>query len=341
MTATREKGDKAVFNNDEWLKQVREEVIDPGREIVDPHHHLWPKPPLTYDLTELWADTQDGHNVVQTVFMECGSTYRTDGPDHMKPVGETEYVVSVAERAAADPKKAQIAGIVGHADLRLAELDSVLDAHVAAAKGRFRGIRHAGSRDDSGAELRIPGHAPKGLFEDEAFRRGVARLGERGLTFDTWIYHHQIPNYAALARAVPGTTMILDHFGTPLGVGPYAGRREEIFAKWKDDIAAVAACPNVYMKLGGMAMPDNGYGWDKREKPPTSDEFVSAQMAWYDHAINVFGPERCMFESNFPVDRLSISYRTLWNGLKKIAKDYPEAAQTALFSGTARKVYKL
>ncbi|MEX1252100.1 MAG: amidohydrolase family protein [Hyphomonas sp.] len=330
-----------MFSNDEWLKQVREEVIDPGREIVDPHHHLWPKPHLSYDLEDLHRDTGDGHNVVATVFMECGSAYRADGPDHLKPVGETEFVTAAAERAATDPLTAQIAGIVAHADLRLAELDSVLDAHTAAAKGRFRGIRHAGSRDESGAPLSIPGRAPAGLFEDAAFRRGVARLGERGLTFDTWIYHHQIRDYAALARAVPGTVMILDHFGTPLGVGPYEGRREEIFGKWKDDIAEVAACPNVHMKLGGMAMPDNGYGWEKREKPPTSDEFVTAQMAWYDHAINVFGPERCMFESNFPVDRLSISYRTLWNGLKKIAGDYPEAAKTALFSATARKVYKL
>ena len=135
--------------------------------------------------------------------------------------------------------------------------------------------------------------------------------------------------------------MILDHFGTPLGVGPYAGKRAEIFAKWKDDIAEVAACPNVYAKLGGMAMPDNGYGWNGAAKPPGSNEFVEAQAPWYHHAIKVFGPERGMFESNFPVDRLSLSYRTLWNGLKKIAKDYPESAQTALFSGTARKVYKL
>ncbi len=331
-----------MFNNTEWLSQVREDVIDPGREIIDPHHHLWPKPFLSYDLEELWSDTQDGHKVTATVFMECGSAYRTDGPEHMKPVGETEFVTAAAERAAASPGKAQIAGIVAHADLRLAELDSVLDAHTAAATGRFRGIRHAGSFEpDADVPLRIRGRGPAGLFADPDFRKGVARLGERGLTFDTWIYHHQIKDYTALARAVPGTTMILDHFGTPLGVGKYAGKREEIFARWKDDIAEVAACPNVYAKLGGLAMPDNGFGWDGRDKPPTSDEFVEAQANWYHHAIKVFGPERCMFESNFPVDRLSLSYRTLWNGLKKIAKDYPESAKTALFSGTARKVYKL
>ncbi|MFN3912704.1 amidohydrolase family protein [Hyphomonas sp.] len=331
-----------MFNNSEWLRQVREAVIDPGREIVDPHHHLWPKPHLSYDLEELWSDTQDGHNVVQTVFMECGAAYRTEGPDALKPVGETEFVTNAAMRAALDRSKAQIAGIVAHADLRRADLDTILDAHGAAAKGLFRGIRHAGAFEpDKSVPLSIPGRGPAGLYADPDFRRGVARLGARGLTYDTWMYHHQLPDYAALAAAVPETVMILDHFGTPLGVGPYGGKRDEIFAKWKDDIAEVAACPNVYAKLGGLAMPDNGFGWTGREKPPGSDEFVEAQAPWYHHAIKVFGPERCMFESNFPVDRLSLSYRTLWNGLKKIAKDYPEAAQAAMFSGTARKVYKL
>lgn len=330
-----------MFNNTDWLSQLREDVIDPDREIVDPHHHLWPRPHLSYDLEELWSDTQDGHNVTATVFMECGSAYRPDGPEHLRPVGETEFVTTAAERAALSPGKTQIAGIIGHADLRGGELDTVLDAHVAAAKGRFRGIRHAGACDPNPEALSIAGRAPAGLYGDPAFRRGVARLGARGLTYDTWNYHHQISDFADLARAVPGTVMILDHFGTPLGVGKYEGKREEIFAKWKDDIAEVAACPNVYAKLGGMAMPDNGYGWNTREKPPSSDEFVEAQAPWYHHAIKCFGPERCMLESNFPVDRLSISYRTLWNGLKKIAADYPETAQTALFSGTARKVYSL
>jgi L-fuconolactonase len=333
---------RAMFNNTEWLSQVREDVIDPAREIVDPHHHLWPKPHLSYDLEELWSDTQDGHNVVQTVFMECGASYRKDGPDHLKPVGETEFIAAASARAAKDRSKAQIAALVAHADLRLTNLDEVLDAHAAAANGLFRGIRHAGSFEpDKSVPLSIPGRGPAGLFTDPDFRRGVARLGERGLTFDTWIYHHQLPEYADLARALPGTVMILDHFGTPLGVGKYAGKRADIFEKWKDDIAAVAENRNIHAKLGGLAMPDNGFGWNGRDKPPTSDEFVEAQALWYHHAIKVFGPERCMFESNFPVDRLSLSYRTLWNGLKKIAAGYPEPAKAAMFSGTARKVYTL
>ena len=332
-----------MFDNDDWLGQVREDIIDPQREIVDPHHHLWRRshPVIRYDLDELWSDTEDGHRVTQTIFMECGSPYREDGPEHLRPIGETEYIAEAAARSAADPDKATIAGFIGHADLRLAELDEVLDAYVEAANGLFRGIRHAGPFDPAGADFRIPPRAPEGLYRDEAFRKGVARLGERGFTYDTWNYHHQILDFRDLAAAVPGTTMILDHFGTPLGVGPYEGKREDGFEKWKDDIAAVAEQQNVFAKLGGLAMPDNGFGWDKRDTPPSSDEFVEAQAKYYHHAIKVFGPDRCMFESNFPVDRLSISYHVLYNGLKKIAANYSEAEQDAMFSGTARKVYSI
>lgn len=335
-----------MFDNDEWLAKVREDVIDPDREIVDPHHHLWPKPNrhgIVYNLEDLWRDTDDGHKVTQTIFMECGAAYREDGPEHLKPVGETEYVTQMAEQTAATPGKATISGIIAHADLRLPidQLDEVLDAHEAAAKGLFRGIRHAGPFDASSERFRIRPRSPEGLYRDKGFRRGVAHLGERGLTYDTWNYHHQILDFRDLAAATPGTVMILDHFGTPLGVGPYEGRRDENFRKWKDDLAAVAAQPNVYAKLGGLAMPDNGFGWDGRESPPDSDEFIEAQARYYEHTIECFGAERCMFESNFPVDRLSLSYRTLWNGLKKIAAGYSEYEKDALFSGTARRVYRI
>ena len=335
-----------MFDNDEWLARVREDVIDPDREIVDPHHHLWPKPNrhgIVYGLEDLWRDTDDGHKVTQTIFMECGAAYRENGPAHMKPVGETEYVTQMAERTNTEPGKATIAVIIAHADLRLPpeQLDEALDAHAAAASGLFRGIRHAGPFDASSACFRIRPRSPEGLYRDEDFRRGVAQLGDRGLTYDTWNYHHQILDFRDLAAAVPGTVMVLDHFGTPLGAGPYEGKRDACFARWKDDIAAVAAQPNVYAKLGGLAMPDNGFGWDMSDSPPTSDEFVEAQAKYYHHAIECFGPERCMFESNFPVDRLSLSYRTLWNGLKKIAADYSEFEKTALFAGTARRVYRV
>ena len=273
--------------------------------------------------------------------MECGAAYRTDGPSHLRPVGETEFVAAAAVRTAELEGQTTIAGIISHANLTGEHLDEVIDAHEDAAKGLFRGIRHTGSYDPHPEALSIPGRAVPGLFGQDDFRRGVARLGERGLTFDTWMFHHQIPEYRALAEAVPNTIMIFDHFGMPIGVGPYADKKEEIFAKWKDDIEALSECHNVYAKLGGLAMPDMGYGWHERDKPPGSDEFVAAQSRWYDHAIHCFGPERCMFESNFPVDRQSLSYRTLWNGLKKIAAKFSETEQDLMFSGVARNIYRL
>ena len=326
-----------------WLDQVREPIVDPELPIVDPHHHLWRRDGNDYLLDELWADTDSGHRITHTVFLECRAEYDSDGPEHLRCVGETRFVAGQAaqSRARNNGAQAQIAAIVAHADLRGAHLDDVLDAHVAAADGLFRGIRHAGACDPHPEALRIPGRAPEGLYRDPAFQRGVRRLGERGFTYDTWHYHHQNADFAALARAVPDTIMVLDHFGTPLGVGPYANEREQIFEAWRRDIATIAACDNVVAKLGGLAMPDNGFGWHARAQPPGSDEFVEAQARYYHHAIECFGPDRCLFESNFPVDRWSLSYHVLWNGLKKIASRYSATEQAAMFSGTAARVYRL
>ena len=329
-----------------WHELVVEPIVDPDIEIVDPHHHLWPASPLLpgYEIDDLVADAGSGHRVVATVFVECRTGYRADGPEHLRPTGETEYVAAQArvlrER---HPEAAPVAGIVAHADLRHPALDEILDAHEAAGDGLFRGIRDALSSptDEERPALLIPGHAPPGLAADPAFRAGVRRLGERGLTYDTWHYHHQNHDFLELARAVPGTTMVLDHFGTPLGVGPWEGRHDEVFDGWADDMAAIAECPNVVCKLGGLAMPDNGFGWHAGDRPPTSDEFVAVQARWYHHLIDTFGPDRCMFESNFPVDRLSVSYPVLWNGLKKIAARYGPDERAELFAGTARRVYRL
>jgi L-fuconolactonase len=323
----------------EWLGAFVEDVIDPEVEIIDPHHHLWPiGTGLPYSLSDLEEDLGSGHRVVDTVFVECHSSYRSDGPEHLRPVGETEFVTAASEASS----RRLIGGIVAHADLTDDEhLDEVLDAHAESARGRLRGIRHAGSHALHPEALMIPGRAPAGLYADESFRDGVRHLGERGLTYDTWHYHYQNPEFADFARAVPDTTIILDHFGTPLGVGPYAGRREEIYAQWRVDVADIATIPNVFAKLGGLAMPDNGFGWNTAPRPPTSDEFVEAQGRYYRHMIDCFGPERCMFESNFPVDRFSLPYRTLWNALKKIAAPYSTAERDRMFRATAAEVYRL
>ena len=323
----------------EWLDLVVEAVVEPDVAIVDPHHHLWPAGgSMAYGLDELEADLGSGHHVIDTVFVECGAAYDRSAGDALAPVGETEFVTREAERSG----RQVMGGIVAHADLRdAANLDAVLDAHTAAGNGRFRGIRHAGSHALHPELLMIPGRAPAGLYGDGAFRDGVARLGERGLTYDTWHYHYQNGDFLDMARNVPGTTIVLDHFGTPLGVGSYESRRDEIFEQWTADIAEIARCENVVAKIGGLAMPDNGFGWHTAERPPTSDEFIAAQGRYYMHTIEQFGPERCMFESNFPVDRLSLSYRTFWNAAKKLVASFSADERDAMLRGTATRVYSL
>jgi predicted TIM-barrel fold metal-dependent hydrolase len=321
-----------------WLDSVVEDVVDPEAPIIDPHHHLWPSGgSMSYGLADLEHDLASGHRVLDTVFVECGAAYDRSADDAMAPVGETAFVTREAERSG----RQVMGGIVAHADLTGTALDDVLDAHETAARGRLRGIRHAGSHALHPDVLRIPGRAPAGLYADPAFRAGVARLGERDLTFDTWHYHYQNRDFLDLARAVPSTTLVLDHFGTPLGVGPYASQREHIFELWTADIADIARCENVVAKIGGLAMPDNGFGWDAADRPPTSDEFVEAQGRYYVHTIEQFGPERCMFESNFPVDRLSLSYRTVWNAFKKLVADFSADERDAMLRGTAARVYRL
>jgi len=330
-------------NLNAWHARVREDVIDPGRVITDPHHHLWAgRLGSDYELTDLWSDTQAGHNVTKTVFIECGSAYRRGEPDPMAPVAETRYVAAIAAEAAKQPDNAQVAGIVAHADLQLPPetLNAVLDAHEAAST-LFRGIRHAGAWDEERDNIMFQGQPVPHLYLDHDFRRGVALLGERGITYDTWHFHPQNGEFLDLARACQDTTIILDHFGTPMGTLRFAGQREKRFADWQREMDAIAQCPNVVAKLGGLAMPVNGFGWDGRDTPPTSDELVEAQAHYYRHMIEIFGPERCMFESNFPVDKLSVGYVVYWNAMKKIAADYDEVAQQALFSGTANRVYRL
>jgi L-fuconolactonase len=327
-----------------WFEQVREEPIEPERRIIDPHHHLWSRPGWgSYLLEDLWRDTGSGHRVEKTVFIECRAFYRERGPDHLRSVGETEAVAEIAGASrGGGPGQPEIAGIVAHTDLtRLDTLEEALDAHAEAGRGLFRGIRHSGARDPHPEALSIAGRGLERQYEREDFRRGVALLGKRGLSYDTWHYHFQNREFLELARAVPDTTLVLDHFGTPLGVGRFAGQRDAIFEQWRADIAEIARCPNVFAKLGGLAMPDNGFGWDKRERPASSDELVDAQRRYYHHTVECFGPERCMFESNFPVDKRSIAYGVLWNALKKLASGFSEHEKDALFYGTAQRVYRL
>lgn len=327
-----------------WLGQVVEEALEPDLPIVDPHHHLWDRQGSRYLLDELLADTGSGHNVIATVFVECMSMYRASGPEHMRPVGETEFVNGVAAMSASGGFGSTLtnAGIVSYADLTLGDaVEAVLEAHIAAAPDRFRGIRHASGWDASDEIRNSHTNPPSGLLGEASFREGFAKLGSMGLSFDAWLYHPQLPELTDLAKAHPDVPIVLDHFAGPLGVGPYEGKREEIFTQWKKNIAALAECENVVAKIGGNNMPINGFGWHKRDKPPTSEELAAATKDYYLHAIDCFGPKRCMFESNFPVDKASCSYQVLWNAFKRMASGFSADEKAELFAGTATYFYRL
>ena len=328
-----------------WLAGTVEDALEPSLEIVDPHHHLWPDRVGSrrgpYDVADLRADTGGGHDIVETVFIECMAAYRTDGPEHLRCVGETEWVAARAAESAPTPG-ARITGIVSRASLSLGTaVTEVLDAHIAAANGLFRGIRDAGAWD---ADERIPRthtNPVPGLYGLAPFRAGMRVLAAKGLSFEAWQYHTQLDDVAALARACPDVTIVLNHIGAPIGTGPYAGRRDEVLAVWRPGMVDVASCPNVVLKVGGIGMSRYGVGFETWERPPTSDQLLAVWGDDLRFCIDTFGPSRCMFESNFPVDAESCSYTVRWNAFKKVSAGYSPAERTALFSETARRVYRL
>ena len=326
---------------EDWLALTREEILEPERKIVDPHFHFFADNEVfpSYRLADLQRDTS-GHQIEQAVYMECEEGYRQDGPEHLRPVGETERIHGLAEEAKQKPASVQIAAVVTDARLYSGEIaGETLDAHLAASP-LFRGVRDMGIWDPSPAIDCVAVASDLNLYGESRFRKGFAELAKRDLVFDAYQYHTQLPSVVELARAFPNTTIVVDHLGGPLGAGPYAGRHDEIFPVWRKSLGEVADCPNVVIKLGGLAMPWCGFGWESRAKPPGSDEFVSTYHRYYDHALQSFGPDRCMFESNFPVDKLSLSYDVLWNAFKKIAAPYSESEKESLFGGTARRVYR-
>jgi len=334
--------------NHDWLAQTIEAPLEPDLPICDPHHHLWDLLPgrvaPRYLLDEILADVGAGHNAVSTVFIECGAMFKPDGPEALRAVGETEFVNGVAAMSASGlyGKTRVAAGIIGTADLRRGDaVADVLDAQIVAGGGRFRGIRRAGAWD---AAPTVPSHRTQpgpGLFLRDDFRAGFAQLAPRRLTFEAWCYHRQISDVTALARAFPATTIILNHFGGPLGVGPYAGRADEVYAQWRTSIGELATCPNVMVKLGGINMEMNGFGWHERSRPPGSQELAEATRRYYELTIEKFGADRCMFESNFPVDKASCSYTVLWNSFKRLTAKSSAAEKAALFHDTAARVYRL
>jgi L-fuconolactonase len=320
---------------------LKETALEPDLPICDPHHHLRERANDRYFLDEFIQDTGTGHNIVTTVCVENRAQYRNSGPEIMKPVGETEFFDSVSARAAADAKlsTAVAAGIVGHADLSSGEaVSEVLEAHLKASPSRFRGIRHSTTWDESDT---VRSDARRGLLADSAFRQGFACLQRYDLSFDAWLYHPQLPELVELARAFPGVTIVLDHIGGPLGVGPYKGKRDEVFQAWSKGIADLSTCPNVALKLGGFGSTRSGYDWHQREVQPASAELADAMAPYFDFCIEKFDVRRCMFESNFPVDKASYSYVSIWNAFKRISRNFSAAEHNALFHDTATRVYRL
>src|SRR3954452_12630565 len=329
---------------EDWLAQYSEEIIDPARRIVDPHHHLWDRGGLRYMIEDMVSDIASGHNIVATVYVDCRSMYRAGGPEAFRPVGEVEFANGVAAMAASGSYgPAQInAGIVSHVNLLLGDgAKPVLEAEIVAGNGRFRGIRHSSAWDAEPAIAGMYATRPKGLLLDTTFRKGFACLAPLDLSFEGWLFHPQIGELTDLARAFPDTKIVLDHCGGPIGIGSYANRREEIFPVWKASIQEIAKCPNVVVKLGGLAMCLLGYDFHLRPKPPSSEQCAAAWRPYIETCIEAFGPDRCMFESNFPPDKGQCSYQVIFNAFKRLAAQYSEAEKTAMFSGTATEFYRL
>jgi L-fuconolactonase len=323
----------AMASRPAYIIERMEKILEPELLICDPHHHLWDQPSDKYMLEELRADACSGHRVEKTVFIECGSGYKSEGPEAFRPVGETEFVVAV------DPD-GLIAGIVGFADLRLEEIDDVLDAHIEAGQGRFRGIRQSSAYDES-PDLRRGSAIPAHLLADPDFRRGFPSLGRAGLSYEAWLFHPQIPELTDLARAFPEVPIVLDHLGAPVGYGPYRNQRAEVLKSWRDALAELAGCPNVTIKLGGIGMSLFGMDWHDRDEGASSVELADTwgeEIRW---CIEQFGVDRAMFESNFPVDKMSCSYVALWNAFKLIAAGASPSEKAALFHDTATRSYRL
>ncbi|MDI1285303.1 MAG: amidohydrolase family protein [Reyranella sp.] len=329
----------------EWLARRREEILEPGLPIVDPHHHLIDRPESgCYLMPDLLADIASDHNIVATVYLEWLSMYRADGPVEMRPVGEIEFANGVAAMSASGgygtPRLC--AGIVGHADLMVgARVAKVLEAMIVAGGGRFRGIRYIASSDPEQAQWGATAVRPERLLLDKKLREGFAQLAPLGLSFDAWVYHPQLGDLVDLARAFPGTPIMLNHVGGPIGLGRYKGKRDEVFADWSARIRELAACPNVHVKLGGLGMKMFGFDVHEGDLPPSSEQLAAVWRPYVETCIEAFGPSRAMFESNFPVDKGSYGYGVYWNACKRMAQAASAGEKADLFHGAASRFYRL
>jgi L-fuconolactonase len=334
----------AFYPDLKWAAKRCEDPLEPELEIIDSHHHLYDRAGHRYLLPELLADIARGHNVVATIYVEWVSMCRSDGPPELRIVGETEFANGVAAMSASGGygKTRACAGIVGFAELRLGDrVQPVLEAHLRVAGSRFKGVRYTAGWDADPTVGNSYTNPPKGLLQDPTFRAGFARLAPLGLSFDTIVYHPQLGEVADLAGAYPDTTIILNHVGAPIGTGSYRGQEKQTFDHWRAGIVALAGYSNVVVKLGGLGMSRCPFDFHGRDMPASSAELADAWKPYLETCIQAFGPQRCMFESNFPVDGVTAGYVVLWNAFKRHAAGYSAEEKAALFSGTARRVYRL
>ena len=328
----------------DWLARRTEEILEPDLPIIDPHHHLWDAPRYRYMFPELLADVGSGHKIVATMYEQAREMYRAGGPEELKSLGETEFVNGVAAMSAAGKYGATrcIAGIVGFVDLQLgSRAKGVLERHIAVSDGRLRAIRNGSTWSNDPLLKTFASGVPEGLLLDKSFREGFAALVALDLAFDGWMFQTQLGDLADLARAFPQARIVLNHVGGPIAIGPYAGKREEAFAAWRTGIQQIASFPNTYVKLGGLGMKMIGFDFFNNPEPPSSEDLAKAWKPYIETCIAAFGPTRSMFESNFPVDNGTCSYQVLWNAFKRLAAGYSADEKTALFSGAAKKAYRL
>ncbi len=327
--------------DDEWVERVKEDIIEPELPIIDAHHHLWIRPGHHYLVPEFLQDLQSGHNVVGTIYAECHSMYRRDGPEEWRSLGETEFVTGCA--AMADSGSfgdiAFCRGFIGNVDLmRGRACREIFERHLAVSGGRFKGIRLTTAWD---ADERIQNQVPHAhLLRNPSVRDGAGVMAEMGLTLDLWVYHPQLPEIAELADALPELTIVVNHTGVPILGGSYRQQHDKVFADWQEGIRAVAARPNTYMKLGAMPIRAHGDGVD-RSLPPTSRETAAAWQPWMESCIEAFGVQRCFFESNFPVQKLFASYHVTWNAFKRLAAGASADEKGWLFHDAALAAYRV
>ena len=332
----------ALHPDSEWLRLYTEAPLEPDVPIIDAHHHLGDMAG-GYFVEDLHADTSAGHNVVASVFVQCHYAHRTQGPEHLRPVGETERIAQLAVNAERHGLPLRVAaGIVGFADLTLGDdVEEVLQAHLEAGAGRFRGIRHITALANLVNISPLGRGRPPGLLLSETFRAGARRLQAHGLTFDAWVYHEQLGEVVEFARALPGLAIVLNHVGGPLGAGPYAGRQDAVYASWLEGMRALATCPNVHVKIGGLLMALSGLEFHRGGAPPSSVQLAATMKPWVLPALDLFGAKRCMFESNFPVEKAMTSYVVLWNAFKRLVTGASDDEKRLLFNETANSFYRL